>query len=408
MLDVNEFDQIRIGLATADGIRMWSNGEVKKPETINYRTLKPEKDGLFCEKIFGPTKDWECYCGKYKRVRFKGIICERCGVEITRSKVRRDRMGHIELAAPAVHIWYLRGTRSWLAYLLMGTEPREELKAKQLEKVIRDFKKDEEMATGKAQGTYMGAEERARKFAMKFPAGEPIDSDTLDSLPREMNRMGTVGSEELCTRIRHCVTNKDNEGKAADVFGLGWAVLKLLLANGQYGGDVMEQLEKMVRRIAMCDGSEEPMPALMVQWISTSRGIVIPKSEDDIRPINVGNLLLQLTEFVMMTYVPKGAFNKAMKEVGQCGTLSDGTAVAVTTTQCMAEENLMVLALKDRDCVPENEGIKVTVGALLAHVQDVLQVVDEREHAVKEMREKLGTGHISDGTEVSLRKLKEV
>src|SRR4051795_560806 len=136
MLDVNNFDQLRIGLATADSIRMWSNGEVKKPETINYRTLKPEKDGLFCEKIFGPTKDWECYCGKYKRVRFRGIICERCGVEVTRSKVRRERMGHIELAAPVVHIWYLRGTRSWLAYLLMGTEAREELKAKQLEKVI--------------------------------------------------------------------------------------------------------------------------------------------------------------------------------------------------------------------------------------------------------------------------------
>jgi len=136
LLDVNDFDQLRIGLATADSIRMWSNGEVKKPETINYRTLKPEKDGLFCEKIFGPTKDWECYCGKYKRVRFKGIICERCGVEVTRSKVRRERMGHIELAAPVVHIWYLRGTRSWLAYLLMGTEAREELKAKQLEKVI--------------------------------------------------------------------------------------------------------------------------------------------------------------------------------------------------------------------------------------------------------------------------------
>ncbi len=136
MLDVNDFDQLRIGLATADQIRTWSNGEVKKPETINYRTLKPEKDGLFCEKIFGPTKDWECYCGKYKRVRFKGIICERCGVEVTRSKVRRERMGHIELAAPVVHIWYLRGTRSWLAYLLGGLEPKEELKAKQLEKVI--------------------------------------------------------------------------------------------------------------------------------------------------------------------------------------------------------------------------------------------------------------------------------
>jgi DNA-directed RNA polymerase subunit beta' len=136
MLDVNNFDQLKIGLATADAIRGWSSGEVKKPETINYRTLKPEKDGLFCEKIFGPTKDWECYCGKYKRVRFKGIICERCGVEVTRSKVRRERMGHIELAAPVVHIWYLRGTRSWLAYLLAGIEPREELKAKQLEKVI--------------------------------------------------------------------------------------------------------------------------------------------------------------------------------------------------------------------------------------------------------------------------------
>ncbi|BAN01115.1 DNA-directed RNA polymerase subunit beta' [Ilumatobacter coccineus] len=136
MLDVNMFDQLKIGLATADQIRNWSHGEVKKPETINYRTLRPEKDGLFCEKIFGPTRDWECYCGKYKRVRFKGIICERCGVEVTRSKVRRDRMGHIELAAPAVHIWYLRGTRSWLAYLLAGIEPKEELKAKMLEKVI--------------------------------------------------------------------------------------------------------------------------------------------------------------------------------------------------------------------------------------------------------------------------------
>ncbi len=136
MLDVNDFDRITIGLATSDAIKGWSHGEVKKPETINYRTLRPEKDGLFCEKIFGPQKDWECYCGKYKRVRFRGIVCERCGVEVTRSKVRRERMGHIELSAPVVHIWYLRGTRSWLAYLLMGTEAREELKAKQLEKVI--------------------------------------------------------------------------------------------------------------------------------------------------------------------------------------------------------------------------------------------------------------------------------
>ena len=129
MLDVNNFDELRIGLATQDQIRMWSNGEVKKPETINYRTLRPEKDGLFCEKIFGPSRDWECYCGKYKRVRFKGIICERCGVEVTRSKVRRDRMGHIELAAPVTHIWYFKGVPSRLGYLL-------DLAPKDLEKVI--------------------------------------------------------------------------------------------------------------------------------------------------------------------------------------------------------------------------------------------------------------------------------
>src|SRR6187397_262577 len=129
MIDVNNFDQLRIGLATADSIRTWSNGEVKKPETINYRTLKPEKDGLFCEKIFGPTRDWECYCGKYKRVRFKGIICERCGVEVTRAKVRRERMGHIELAAPVTHIWYFKGVPSRLGYLL-------DLAPKDLEKVI--------------------------------------------------------------------------------------------------------------------------------------------------------------------------------------------------------------------------------------------------------------------------------
>ena len=129
MLDVNFFDELRIGLASPQNIRDWSFGEVKKPETINYRTLKPEKDGLFDEKIFGPTRDWECYCGKYKRVRFKGIICERCGVEVTRAKVRRERMGHIELAAPVTHIWYFKGVPSRLGYLL-------DLAPKDLEKVI--------------------------------------------------------------------------------------------------------------------------------------------------------------------------------------------------------------------------------------------------------------------------------
>src|SRR3954465_529987 len=123
MADVSTFEAIRIGIASPDEIRRWSFGEVKKPETINYRTFKPERDGLFCERIFGPVKDWECHCGRYKKVKFKGIICDRCGVEVTRSKVRRERMGHIELAAPVCHIWYLKSVPSPLS-LLLDISPR--------------------------------------------------------------------------------------------------------------------------------------------------------------------------------------------------------------------------------------------------------------------------------------------
>ena len=129
MDELEIFDKIKIGIASDEQIREWSKGEVKKPETINYRTLKPERDGLFCERIFGPTKDWECHCGKYKRVRYKGIVCDRCGVEVTKAKVRRERMGHIELAAPVAHIWYFKGIPSRIA-LLLDISPRN------LEKVI--------------------------------------------------------------------------------------------------------------------------------------------------------------------------------------------------------------------------------------------------------------------------------
>src|SRR6202163_3768195 len=129
MLKLENFDALRLSIASPEMILSWSHGEVTKPETINYRTLKPERDGLFCERIFGPTKDWECYCGKYKRVRYKGIICERCGVEVTRQKVRRERMGHIDLAAPVSHIWFFKGVPSRIGYLL-DIAPRE------LEKVL--------------------------------------------------------------------------------------------------------------------------------------------------------------------------------------------------------------------------------------------------------------------------------
>ncbi|MGA7398024.1 MAG: DNA-directed RNA polymerase subunit beta', partial [Solirubrobacterales bacterium] len=129
VIDINNFDAIEIGLASSKKVRSWSWGEVLKPETINYRTLKPEKDGLFCERIFGPTKDWECYCGKYKRVRYKGIVCERCGVEVTRSKVRRERMAHVDLAAPVSHIWFFKGVPSRIGYLI-------DMAPKELEKVL--------------------------------------------------------------------------------------------------------------------------------------------------------------------------------------------------------------------------------------------------------------------------------
>lgn len=128
-MSINNIASIQVKLASPERIHEWSHGEVKKPETINYRSQKPERDGLFCERIFGPTKDWECYCGKYKKVRYKGVICDRCGVEITKSTVRRERMGHIELAAPVAHIWYLRGIPSRMALLLDVTP-------KQLEEVV--------------------------------------------------------------------------------------------------------------------------------------------------------------------------------------------------------------------------------------------------------------------------------
>ena len=129
MSDISNFESIGIGLASPEKILEWSHGEVKKPETINYRTLKPERDGLFCERIFGPTKDWECHCGKYKKIRYRGIVCDRCGVEVTRAKVRRERMGHIKLAAPCSHIWYFRGTPSRMGLML-------DMKPRDIEKVL--------------------------------------------------------------------------------------------------------------------------------------------------------------------------------------------------------------------------------------------------------------------------------
>src|SRR5579884_700483 len=177
MLEVNDFNAVRISLASPEQIRSWSYGEVTKPETINYRTLRPEKDGLFCEKIFGPTKDWECYCGKYKRVRYKGIICDKCGVEVARSKVRRERMGHIELAAPVSHIWFVKGTPSRIG-LLLDVSPRS------LERVLYF-----------AQYVITSVDEDARAQAL-----ESLVQDVEERIERE-EREGTERIDEIQTEL---------------------------------------------------------------------------------------------------------------------------------------------------------------------------------------------------------------
>jgi len=183
LLDVNNFDAMRIGLASPEQIRAWSFGEVKKPETINYRTLKPERDGLFCEKIFGPTKDWECHCGKYKRIRFKGMICDRCGVEITRAKVRRERMGHIELATPVTHIWYFKGVPSRIGILL-------DMSPRQLEKVIYFaayivIEPGNTALTKREILTEQKYRESREKFGNAFKAG--MGAEAIRELLRDLN-----------------------------------------------------------------------------------------------------------------------------------------------------------------------------------------------------------------------------
>ena len=205
MDELDIFDKIKIGLASDEKIREWSKGEVKKPETINYRTLKPERDGLFCERIFGPTKDWECHCGKYKRVRYKGIVCDRCGVEVTKSKVRRERMGHIELAAPVAHIWYFKGIPSRVA-LILDISPRN------LEKVIyfASYIVTDKGTSGLmktqvlTEKEYHEAEEKYGKGSFKAEMG----AEALEKLLKE------VDLDSLAEKLKKELVNASEQKKA--------------------------------------------------------------------------------------------------------------------------------------------------------------------------------------------------
>jgi len=205
MLEVNNFDAIRISLASPDQIKGWSSGEVTKPETINYRTLKPEKDGLFDERIFGPTKDWECYCGKYKRIRYKGIICDKCGVEVTRSKVRRERMGHIKLASPVSHIWYFKGTPSRLG-ILLDVSPRnlERILYFALYVVTRVDEQEREKALARID------EEMAERIAR---AGELVEAKRgeLEAAIAEKRAQVTAESEAEAKRAEELLAARGEE-----------------------------------------------------------------------------------------------------------------------------------------------------------------------------------------------------
>ena len=188
----NDFNAVRIALASPDQIKTWSYGEVTKPETINYRTLRPEKDGLFCERIFGPTKDWECYCGKYKKIRHKGVICDRCGVEVARAKVRRERMGHINLAAPVAHIWMSKGTPSRLG-LILSLSPRN------LERVIYF-----------AQYLVTSVDEEMRQVAKEQLEAEL--KETSERLDIELEeKIGNIGQEYEQVDANNSIQDKEDE-----------------------------------------------------------------------------------------------------------------------------------------------------------------------------------------------------
>src|SRR5439155_415269 len=283
LIDINEFDAIRIGLASSKQIRDWSSGEVTKPETINYRTLKPERDGLFCERIFGPTKDWECYCGKYKRVRYKGIICERCGVEVTRQKVRRERMGHIDLAAPVSHIWFFKGVPSRIGYLL-DIAPRElekvlyfaasivtavdnEKRAADLPELVRNaaIREDRKLSSRELEQVGQAAEEIRAATAGLRKELESATGSKKGAVTKHLNKIldALLSGGELSEEDASVVAGVDpkNLEKARD---LGNGLLKDVLEGSDDETDVRELANDLCLRT---DGkiSKEDLDAIM-QW----------------------------------------------------------------------------------------------------------------------------------------------
>ena len=237
-----EFDAIKIGLASPEKILEWSYGEVTKPETINYRTLKPEKDGLFCERIFGPSKDWECHCGKYKKIRYKGIVCERCGVEITKKSVRRERMGHIDLAAPVSHIWYFKGIPSRMG-LILDISPRT------LERVLYF-------------ASYIVLDPGETNLGYKQVISEAEYQEACDTYGRKSFRVG-MGAESIMELLKDIDLEKEYETLKAD----------LKDASGQ-------KRSRIVKRLEVVEAFRES--GNLPEWMILT---VVPVIPPDLRPL---------------------------------------------------------------------------------------------------------------------------
>ena len=242
MIDINNFDSIRIGLASSEQIVQWSKGEVTKPETINYRTLKPERDGLFCERIFGPTKDWECYCGKYKRVRYKGIICERCGVEVTRAKVRRERMGHIKLAAPVSHIWFFKGVPSRMGYLL-------DIAPKELEKVLY-FGGSYVITTVNVEKRTADLDLLADKVASLLERHDAYEQDRARAINVMREEMRQVIAGELAAEDFHSTEEPRDEFSLFNYYDIYETYRRLAVQIAQLGPEEMDQVRRKVEKLA--------------------------------------------------------------------------------------------------------------------------------------------------------------
>jgi DNA-directed RNA polymerase subunit beta' len=268
---IDRFDYIKIGIASPERILSWSHGEVTKPETINYRTLKPEKDGLFCERIFGPSKDWECYCGKYKRVRHRGITCERCGVEVTDSKVRRHRMGHIKLAAPVTHIWFLKGIPSYIGLLL-------DLPLRDLEQVVY-FNAYIVINKGNVEGVsnyQLLSEEDYEKLLddpnAQFDVG--IGAEAIKQLLYEIAKPVYTGDTK-----GEAPASSEERGKLVDLPGLK-ELSKKLREDLLNAGGSQQKRSKIIKRLRLVEAllSSNTDPT----WIVME---VLPVTPPDLRPM---------------------------------------------------------------------------------------------------------------------------